>query len=497
MANDINTAWFYIFFIHKKCGEQTMKTIRGKLLVYFLIFVVIFEVTAVFIFASSNKITSTYQTSIQRFLLLNRISQDVNRLATDAKAVVADHGAETTDAYYNNKKRLVDSMASFQKEMDNNIVELRNYQNLLETFLHESELTVGFVILNDVEQYTSHLEEMRNTADYVQEATLELIDRELTSYQPFFEALKARNDHFLIFIIFLFTTMGLLAVFFAIWFSKGITDPIRRLTASAKEVAAGKLDGDPVHIASKDELELLGDTFNSMRSSLVELVQEMKNKSELDRLVKEMELKQLQNQINPHFLFNTLNTVSKMAYLEDAKSTSHLIDAIATLLRYSLTDITKHTTLRSEVQVVNDYFLIQKTRFAERVTFSLSVDDACLDMAVPRLTLQPLVENAFIHGIEGKEEGGSIALQIFPKNGSVVVEVQDDGVGMTAERRRQILSLAKEPTQHTGHATGIGLTNVIRRLQLFYQSETVAEINSRIGEGTTIRLLLPRNKLNG
>ncbi|MDY0393985.1 hypothetical protein RWE15_05250 [Virgibacillus halophilus] len=182
-----------------------MKTIQGKLLVYFLVFVMMFEWTAIFIFISSNKLTNTYQTSIQRFLILNRISQHTNHLADDVKALVTNHGIENTSTYYRDKRKLGDALERFSTEMnEGNHSELQNYRHLLETFLHETELTVGFVILNDVEQYTFHLDEMRNAADYIQEATLELIDTELTAYQPFFEKLKERNDYFLIFIIFLF-----------------------------------------------------------------------------------------------------------------------------------------------------------------------------------------------------------------------------------------------------------------------------------------------------
>src|SRR5690625_6108965 len=103
--------------------------------------------------------------------------------------------------------------------------------------------------------------------------------------------------------MFLFITTIMLAIFFALWFSKGITQPIDKLSHAAKEVSKGDLLGKPVAIQSNDELQLLGDTFNNMRSNIHELVEEIKDQSELDRLVKEMELKQLQNQINPHFLF--------------------------------------------------------------------------------------------------------------------------------------------------------------------------------------------------
>src|SRR5699024_9876212 len=111
-------------------------------------------------------------------------------------------------------------------------------------------------------------------------------------------------------------------------------------------------------------------------------------------------------------------------------------------------------------------------------------------MPIPRLTLQPLVENAFIHGIEEREEGGVISIRIFVTDEAVVVEVIDDGVGMPEETIRQILSLTERNDEHVGHSTGIGLTNVIRRLQIFYQTHHVVEIDSEQGKGTTVRLLL-------
>lgn len=251
------------------------------------------------------------------------------------------------------------------------------------------------------------------------------------------------------------------------------------------------MTGNPVTIRSKDELKLLGDTFNQMRTNIHELVQEIKDQSELDRLLKDMELKHLQSQVNPHFLFNTLNTLSKMAYLEDASSTSSLIDSVATLLRHNLGEIDKQVTLADEVAVVEDYFQIQKTRFSERVTFTMSIDKNCMDIEIPRLTLQPLVENAFIHGIEEQEEGGTITLSIYRWKDRVVVEVRDDGVGISPENVRNLMGMVEQEDAHTGHSTGIGLVNVMRRLQLFYQENELVDIQSTPEEGTTVFLYLP------
>lgn len=472
-----------------------MRTIRGKLIVYFFVFMILFYVTAVSIFVSSNELTNKYDDSFKRFLLLNSISQNSEELYTMTKTYVTEPNAKNAKAYYTTRELLIsDKEALGSSFYTIGKMELQNYTNLIETLINESELTVGFVIKDEIENYTYHLEETRNASSYIQEATLELIDLELTAYQSFYKDMQERNHSFLLFIVFLFITSVILAVFFALWFSNGITRPLKKLAFAAKEVSRGELLGEPVEIKSKDELKLLGDTFNNMRSNIHGLVEEIKDKSELDRLLKEMELKHLQNQINPHFLFNTLNTLSKMAYLEEAKATSNLIESVATLLRHSLGDIDGSVALRDEVEVVKDYFLIQKTRFSERVEFKLDIDESCLETLVPRLTLQPLVENAFIHGIEEKEDGGVISLYVYQSEEKVMVEVKDDGVGMAQDQIDRLLTLTNDLDEHVGHSTGIGLTNVIRRLQLFYQESSVVEIESEINHGTTIRLVIPKKK---
>lgn len=472
-----------------------MKTIRGKLIVYFFVFVILFSITAVSIFVSSNELSNKYHESFQRFLLLNSISQTSEELYTMTKTYVTEPNDKNAGGYYTTRKSLISDKEALGSSFNTiGKIELQNYTNLIETFINESELTVGFVIKDEIENYTYHLEETRNASGYIQESTLELIDLELTAYQSFYKDMQTRNHSFLLFIVFLFITSIMLAIFFALWFSNGITRPLKKLSLAAKEVSSGEIVGEPVVIKSKDELKLLGDTFNSMRSNIHGLIEEIKDKSELDRLLKEMELKHLQNQINPHFLFNTLNTLAKMAYLEDAKTTSNLIESVATLLRHSLGDIDGSVTLKDEVEVVKDYFLIQKTRFSERIEFRLTIDETCLETLLPRLTLQPLVENAFIHGIEEKEDGGVISIHVYQSNRGVLVEIKDDGIGMEQDQIDRLLTLTNDSDEHVGHSTGLGLTNVIRRLQLFYQESNVVEIESKINHGTTIRLLIPKEK---
>lgn len=470
-----------------------MKTIRGKLLAYFFIFVILFHITAISIFISSNELTNKYDDSFQRFLLLNSISQKADELYSLTKIYVLVPEEENGQAYFNKKAELKFEQSKLEDLLPSiEGVSTKNYVNLIETFIHESELTVGFVLREDIEQYTNHLEEVRVAAGYIQEAALELVDVELTAYQSYYKDLQLRNEYFITFIVFLFLTTIILAIIFALWFSKGITSPINKLSRAAKEVSKGDLLGEPIEIQSNDELRILGDAFNNMRSNIHGLVKEIQDQSELDQLLKEMELKHLQNQINPHFLFNTLSTISKMAYLEEANSTSSLIDSVAALLRHSLGEIDKNVTLENEINVVQDYFRIQRTRFSERVQFVTKIDESCLQIEIPRLTLQPLVENAFIHGIEAREEGGIISISIEQTEDSVIIEVTDDGEGIEQDKIEALMSLTPVKDDHVGHSTGIGLTNVIRRLQLFYKRNDVVEIESEKGQWTTIRLRLPK-----
>ena len=311
--------------------------------------------------------------------------------------------------------------------------------------------------------------------------------------------MEKQNHYYKLMSLSLFAAAFFLSTLLALWISGGITKPISLLSKAAKEISKGNLSGDDIKITTKDELKPLTETFNQMRTNLRQLVTEIKQKSELDKLLKELELRSLQNQINPHFLFNTLNTVSKMAYLEEAEQTSRLIVSVAALLRYNLGDLNKASTLREEVRIVKEYFFIQQTRFGERIEFVTDIDESCLDIEIPSLILQPLVENAFIHGVESYEENAEIRLHIYRQRDRVYVEVIDNGDGMDGATKKRLLTYVEgteaeeiyEPEKSKGHSTGIGVKNVIRRLQLYYKRDDIVEIESELKKGTNFRLTIP------
>ncbi|CAH2715833.1 hypothetical protein BACCIP111895_03017 [Neobacillus rhizosphaerae] len=479
--------------------------IRSKLLLYFIVLVVLLTSVGLVFYNSSEKLVIEYDDSFERFLLLNDISQRTNLITEKLHAYILDKDESYLKDYRKEKVKIIKDQKRLNKVISTNDITLTNYKNMIDSFLDASDATLGAFQKDDINQYSNQFNEVLKIAAFLQESTLALLNNKLTDYQKFYNQMEMQNHYYKLMSISLFAAAFFLSTLLALWISGGITKPISLLSRAAKEISKGNLAGEDIKITTKDELKPLTETFNQMRTNLRQLVTEIKQKSELDKLLKELELRSLQNQINPHFLFNTLNTVSKMAYLEEAEQTSRLIEAVAAILRYNLSDFNKASTLREEVRIVKEYFFIQQTRFGERIQFATDIQEDCLDSEIPSLILQPIIENAFIHGVESYEENALIRLRIYRQNDRIHVEVIDNGAGMDETTKKKLLNYVDgtEPTegyeteQGIGQSIGIGVKNVIRRLQLFYHRNDIVEIESELNKGTNFRLTIPETVKGG
>src|SRR5690606_16051322 len=290
----------------------------------------------------------------------------------------------------------------------------------------------------------------------------------------------------------------LLLLLLAHWFSKRITRPVNKLTQAAHDLSMGRFDLK-IEVDSNDEIAFLAKMFDKMRININNYLSEIKQKAQLEHelqqsklLLQESQLRSLQSQINPHFLYNTLDILSKKAYLEGSEETSDLLVSVAGLLRYNLNKLENSATLFEEVQVLKQYIDIQNARFTDRLQFHMEIDESCLDIKIPRLTLQPIVENAVIHAIEPAENGGSIWFRVKDGIDHVRIEMEDDGQRMTEERVQQMLQVNTKKAE--GHFTGIGIHNVVKRLSLFYNCNDVFDIESNLGVGTKVILKIPKTK---
>ncbi len=223
-------------------------------------------------------------------------------------------------------------------------------------------------------------------------------------------------------------------------------------------------------------------------------VEFMKKQRKLEEDLKEAELSALQYQVNPHFLFNSLNTIARVALIEGDKHTEKLVSALARLMRYSLYQVKATVTLEEEVKTVTDYLMIQETRFQGRLSHRIDVEPSILMAKMPCMILQPLVENACQHGLEPTKRGGIISIQGWLENGNVFLEVSDNGVGMTEEQKKSIFTLEDIHSTKGGQVSGIGMNNVLSRLQFFFGSDCAWDIYSVLNKGTTLQLSFPLMK---
>lgn len=211
------------------------------------------------------------------------------------------------------------------------------------------------------------------------------------------------------------------------------------------------------------------------------LAEQIRLNAELEEALRAMELRALQSQVNPHFLFNTLSSIAACSFMEQAPKTYDLVQALARLLRYTLRQIGQMVELDEELRHVQDYLLIEKTRFGERINVAYAITPAALRTRLPLLTIQPLVENAIIHGLEPKA-GGTVTIAARVESGRAVIQVIDDGAGISAPG---------SPAAKTSHVTGLGLENVRRRLGHAFGEQGGLAVESRPGQGTTVTLTLP------
>lgn len=221
-------------------------------------------------------------------------------------------------------------------------------------------------------------------------------------------------------------------------------------------------------------------------------VEEAKARIELENALRVAELRGLQSQIRPHFLFNTFNIITRLITLGDTSKALDVTYALSGLLRYHLEQPAELIPLRKEMVHVNNYLLVQCTRFGRRLSVHLDIPDEVLEAPIPPLTVQPLVENACFHGIEPKEGPGNLYIKGNITGNKSVIEISDDGVGIPAEIIKAFTALKQNPEeQGVNRATGrVGLWNVHRRLQLHFGTEYGLDL-ATLPRGTRVTVTLP------
>lgn len=301
-------------------------------------------------------------------------------------------------------------------------------------------------------------------------------------YMPMSE-LSAEGDLLRQNIYLLAVLMLLFLAVISIYLSSVITRPIKKLMNNIILVEKGQFE-QVENIRSRDEIGLLAARFNRMSRELKGLVSQIQ-RDEMEKAA--AEIRALQSQINPHFLYNTLGSVKWIAAMQQADTIVEMTEALIAMLRYAARAEGSLVSVHEELDNLRNYMTIQQVRYYNRIRMDIEADDALLEKRMPKLILQPIVENAIFHGLAEKEEDGVVTIRIAREGGGFAIDVHDNGEGMDEETLRRIqASLAG-----ADEGESIGLRNVQRRIQLHYGNSYGIACRSAPGEGTTFRILLP------
>jgi len=284
----------------------------------------------------------------------------------------------------------------------------------------------------------------------------------------------------------------LLSVLIAYFFSSVFSRRIQFLKDQMHNVASGNFELTE-EIRGTDEIFDLYEDLKKMVDSMQNLINDAyksKIQSESFKLNQvEAEFKALASQINPHFLYNTLETIRMKAFVNNDKETADLVKKLGKFMRRCLEVKDGMVTLESELEFTKSYLELQSARFGDRVTYSIYCEVDRQYKILP-LIIQPIVENAFVHGVEGAKANGKINIRVFYKGENVLIEVADNGSGIEPERLRMLL--AKLEQNDTSSGKSIGLTNVNKRIKMYHGEQYGMSLETVLGQGTTIRLTIPR-----
>ena len=290
--------------------------------------------------------------------------------------------------------------------------------------------------------------------------------------------------------IYITIVLILFSVLISFFIARGITKPINRIIKKMKLISMGVFEKIPVETRNKDMLVL----SNSLNYMVDEIDLLIKSGVEKEKEKTNAQINALQAQINPHFLYNTLEVVRSIALEHDITSIDEIAMSMANILRYNINKEKEIVTLREEINHARDYVSIQKQRYEDKLDVIFEIKEEIAEMKTIRFILQPLVENAIFHGIEMKMSNGTILVKARIINEKIVIKVIDNGIGITPDRIHMLNKALKNVDSQKSceqSEMGIGILNVNTRIKLHYGNEYGLRIKSKLNVGTIVQLTIP------
>lgn len=493
--------------------------IRKKLLLYFLISSILVNSICLYTYNNTQLLINKFNQIFINDIMLTNLSDNLDEVEASIKSYLTTSHQEDLENYQISSNQLRKKAGALKTVLSNNESDLLlvDIKGMIFTYLGDTDAAEYGKRGRDITRYSSYFNEASRIYDYINRYIDKLKLYEFQKNNINYLQLDKWLGMLQIFNMAVILAAMLVNIALIFWFAYSLTEPIIKLSKAAGEIADGNYDIPEVKVRSSDEVKTLATTFNRMAEGIRRQLVEIRQKAEIESRLKEQEvqnlkmrsmlneaqLKTLQAQINPHFMFNTLNAGMQLALFEGAERTQAFMERLSESLRYNLGNIDKTATLNMEIANIDNYVYLLRERFGDKISYEKNIGVGLPEVSMPRMILQPIVENSFIHGIGEMERGGVITLSAGLAGETVRVEVFDNGPGMDEETLERIVSgdYRNPPPEREGGQRSsnhsIGLRNVIERLMLFYRAEdanSVIEIASRRGSGTKVTLKLPVNK---
>ena len=372
-----------------------------------------------------------------------------------------------------------------------------------ESIIAVADKNGNFILPQNLEYTEGLVEELQNFSEegenlntlrfdnqtwYVAVTKLNYIEGYVYQLVPITDALKNVAYVFLA-VLAAVIFIGALLIFISAKISNTITQPINRLIVQMETVESGNLSLQPE--VYHGEMQVLAEKFDHMVSQVHMMFEKVK---ETEKEKREMEMLALQAQINPHFLYNTLNSILWLSELQGADKVTQMLDSLIKVLQYTVDNTKEFVRVRDEVAFIHNYIRILNFRYFERFSFIFDIKEDTLEYEMPRFILQPLVENAVLHGFDNNDLNATVKLSIHLQDGELFLCVSDDGRGMPEEKIREILHTDSSSKKSLNK---IGLYNVNQRICLTYGEEYAIHIDSKVGCFTKVTVRIPAQNAAG
>ena len=482
--------------------------LRTKLVLVFAFTMFMVAFVNVYMHISINNVVGTIDKIYASNVSLNQLMASLDDVQTNMFRYLNTKSTSALNDYYLSEQSYSEQIESLNDRATDNELKLteKNIRNISEEYLQLAASAVAAKRGRDVEQYRSIYEEASKVYGYLDTYINELNNAQFKTNAESYNTLRTSLGYMQTFgtvILFVAITGNMIVL---LLLTSTITKPLTKLARQAEQVGKGEFDIDFITVESRDEVGVLADAFNQMTDSLHEHVDQIKTRMAAESRLKETQLRMenslkesqlifLQSQINPHFLYNTLNAGAQLAMMEGAEKTTLFIENLADFFRYSVKHTGQTSSLADEISQVETYLHIINVRFSDEIKYIKRVECSVDRIMLPGVILQPIVENAINHGLRDVKWQKCIELLAREEDDRIYVTVSDNGKGMTQEEIKAVLIGQPVAIEMDGQPhRGTGLKNVIERLRIYFGIHDVFEINSEgPGHGTAVTIIIPKH----